>query len=210
MVEEPRGGRRAAETYERMLRVLETRLSQARAEHSILVWRKARSLARAYGMDVKPGVLAWTCLMHDLAREEPPDVILELVRRSPYRDEVSSAGGPVRPLVWHGIASAVLASELVGVPSTEAFHAVAWHPVGHPWATRLLMLLMCADYLEEGRSFRNAALKPESFPDLPSLWREVFRARMVRAVHLGWHLTSFSVECYNRHVCRGSTDSPRP
>ena len=123
------------------------RLSDKRYAHTIRVADTAEYLADVHGLSLRRTRLA--ALLHDVARELPPEEYLSLA------DEYAlPVGEPERenPKLLHGPVAAALARNL-GLEDEEVLDAVRVHTVGSPGMSRLALALYVADKIEPDRDY---------------------------------------------------------
>lgn len=119
-------------------------LSPLRFAHVCSAARWAAALAPSLGVVPERAYVA--LLLHDTARDLPPDRMRRLLSR--YRGRALDAGVRAAPGLWHGPAGAVLARRRYGVTDPGVLHAVAIHSVGAPGMSALARLVYLADFAE--------------------------------------------------------------
>lgn len=126
---------------------LRATLSPKRVEHVYRVAQTARRLAERHGADSERAWLA--ALLHDLAREVPPQQLLSDAQRR---------GLPLTPLDHvnpmprlHGVIAAEIAVERFGVADPEVLAAIASHTLGRARMSAVEQVVFLADYSEPGR-----------------------------------------------------------
>jgi HD superfamily phosphohydrolase YqeK len=136
-------------------------------------------------------------ILHDVLRDEDPDVLRERVPVS-LRDLPGE--------LLHGPA----ASERLrvdGVMDGELLRAVAFHTVGDRAFRGLGRALYAADFLEPGRSFRvewRAALRARMPAELDEVVSEIAGARIANLLDRGARLHPRTIEFWNCLVADGS------
>ncbi|GAW28031.1 phosphohydrolase [Carboxydocella sp. ULO1] len=118
-----------------------------RWQHIEGVRQQARRLALIHGLE--PEKAEQAALWHDVARDYPPERLLELARQQGLELD---ADWLAVPMLLHGPVGAQLAAEQ-GVRDKEVLQAIARHTLGHPEATALDKLLFVADMIEPGRDY---------------------------------------------------------
>lgn len=124
------------------------RLSRSRYAHTIRVADTAERLAAIHGLDRQRTRLA--ALLHDAARELPPEEYLRLAEEWGL-----PVGEPERknPKLLHGPVAAGLARRELGVENEEVLDAVRVHTVGSPGMGPLALALYVADKIEPDRDY---------------------------------------------------------
>lgn len=133
----------------------------SRFEHIVRVADLAREIAAANGLDPDRTYLAG--VLHDLARDLPPE---ELLRLAPPESEMDAN----HPLAVHGRAArAILESE--GFDDLEVLEAVEDHVTGPRSGNRLALAVYVADVSEPGRGV-NDHIRKLAFSDLEEAYAE--------------------------------------
>ncbi|MHB8106459.1 MAG: bis(5'-nucleosyl)-tetraphosphatase (symmetrical) YqeK [Candidatus Cryosericum sp.] len=139
-----------AEERARLVDLIAGRVPQKRLEHMLRVETLAVRLAHFWGVSEEKASIA--SLLHDIARDEPESVVLELVKDAddPMIREMAQTSAPV---ILHAPAGALIARRDFGVDDPEILRAIALHTTGGPSMDRLAMIIFLADYCESGREF---------------------------------------------------------
>ena len=126
------------------------RVSKKRLEHTLRVEMLAVRLARFW--DVSREKASVAALLHDIARDQPESVLLELVKGTddPLAREMAETSTPV---VLHAPVGALIARRDFGIDDPEILGAIALHTTGAVHMDRLAMIIFLADYCESGRHF---------------------------------------------------------
>lgn len=127
------------------------RLSQRRYAHTVRVADTAESLARRHGVDPYRTRLA--ALLHDAAREAPPEEYLDIAERWGL-----AVGEPEResPKLLHGPVAAELARRELGVTDERVLEAIRVHTVAAPGMGPIALILYVADKIEPARDYPSA------------------------------------------------------
>jgi predicted HD superfamily hydrolase involved in NAD metabolism len=134
----------------RLVDLVAERVPQKRLKHMLRVETLAVRLARFWGVSEEKASVA--SLLHDIARDEPESLLLELVKDTddPLIREMAETFAPV---VLHAPVGALIARRDFGVDDPEILRAIALHTTGAPTMDRLAMIVFLADYCEPGRHF---------------------------------------------------------
>ncbi len=125
---------------------LEKNIPASRVEHILRVEQMAIALAEYYHQDTEKAAIAG--LMHDLAKCQKPQKLLQMARDSGVEvDEVMAAS----PHLLHAEVGAVVAEKTFGVEDEEVLQAIANHTLGRPGMSLLSCIVFLADSLEPGR-----------------------------------------------------------
>lgn len=161
--------------YDELLKTADTlarsRLSEKRYAHTIRVADTAERLAAVHGLDRRRARLA--ALLHDAARELPPEEYLRLAE-----ERGLPVGDPEResPKLLHGPAAAELARDELDVEDAEILDAVRVHTVGGPGMGPLALALYVADKIEPTRDYPSVdRLRELASKDLYEATREALR-----------------------------------
>ncbi len=153
---------------EAMEYTLKTRISRRRYEHSLRTAETAEGLAGRFSCDPDEAYIAG--LLHDCARELPPEEILSLATEDGV-DHVSEARQSI--ILLHGRAGAVIARRDFAVRNNGILDAIRTHVTGKPGMSLLSRVVFLADYLEPGRPW----MKEEPVKDFIHLsLREMLQA----------------------------------
>jgi predicted HD superfamily hydrolase involved in NAD metabolism len=124
------------------------RLSDERYAHTVRVTETAERLANLHGISPRRARLA--ALLHDSARELPPE---ELLRLAGKRDLPVGEPERERPVLLHGPVAAGLAREEFGIEDGEILEAIGVHTTGQPGMSPLALAVYVADKVEPGRDY---------------------------------------------------------
>lgn len=133
----------------------------ARFEHIMRVADLARDIAEANGLDAERAYLAG--ILHDLARDLPPE---ELLRLAPPESEMDAG----HPMALHGRAARAIL-ELEGFDDLEVLEAVEDHVTGPRGGNRIALAVYVADVSEPGRGV-NDHIRALAFTDLEGAYTE--------------------------------------
>ena len=143
----------SGDTVSGILRMLETRLSPSRRNHSLAVAELARSMCGSAGVDPTRGYVAG--LAHDLAREMNSRDLLRLAARRQACSPLELAP----PVLVHGRAAAALVNAELGLEDEEILLALEDHVTGRPAMGTLSRIVFVADFLEPGRKMISPAFR---------------------------------------------------
>ena len=130
---------------------LSGRLSEARLNHCLRVEEVALQLAERF--DAPTELVSPAALLHDVCREEPPDLLLKLASKFGI---VISDIERAEPLLLHGAVGAALLREEWGFTEPTVLEAVTYHITGAPRLSPLAKLVFVADAIEPGRNYPRA------------------------------------------------------
>ena len=126
----------------------EQQLSGYRYRHSRCVAELASDLCRKWGVDPDKGFVAG--LLHDIAREKEPAVLLNLALLDGYS---VSAPEMANPVLLHARAAVMLIRKELGINDKEIHQAILDHIAGRPAMNLLSSTVFIADLLEPSRDF---------------------------------------------------------
>ena len=126
----------------------EETLSEKRFFHSRCVAKCCVDLAGRYGEDKIAAYAAG--ILHDIRKESLPAVLLEEVKVSDLSpDPVELA----EPKLWHAIAGAHFAKEVLGVDDDYVINAIRYHTIGRPDMSNLEKITYLGDLTAEDRNY---------------------------------------------------------
>ncbi len=141
---------------ERFAQRLKATLSPDRFQHSLSVMELSRKLATLYQIPEIPVAVAG--LLHDVAREVPPQELLKLAGH--YKLPLSDVEKRV-PVMIHGRVGALLLKREWGIEDETILEAVALHVTGAPEMNKISQVIMIADFAEPGRRHFSARIARE-------------------------------------------------
>ncbi|QGP92459.1 HD domain protein [Neomoorella glycerini] len=175
------------------LQLLAARLPAGRYRHSLGVADTAAGLAVKNGVDPEQARLAG--LLHDYARDLPPEKLLDL----------AGAAGLITcdlerrlPVLLHGPVGALLLERELGITDKAILQAVARHTVGAPGMTTLDKIIYLADVIEPGRQFAGVqAIRKAAATDLEAALLKALEASIVYVLDKEQPLHPATVEARN-------------
>lgn len=168
------------------------RLSPSRYQHTKNVKKMAVTLARQYGADEEKAALA--ALLHDCAKEMPPDALLQI-----FRDNaIIAENAPERPrAVWHGIAAAILCETKWGVTDPQILSAIRCHTTGKADMSLLDKIIYLADMTSAERDFPGVQqLRELEMKDLDAALRQALAQSIEFVEEKGGELDPASLAAY--------------
>lgn len=131
---------------QQILNWLADHVPESRISHVLRVEQMAIELAKAHGLDVNKAAQAG--LMHDLAKNFKPQLLLDLARQEGLPiDPVDEAN----PHLLHADVGAIVARNEFGIQDEDVLAAIANHTLGKPGMSPLSCVVFLADSLEPGR-----------------------------------------------------------
>ena len=135
-------------TYEEYEQEVKRHLTEKRFYHSQCVADSAAALAAQYGADVERARLAG--ILHDVMKDTPPEEQLKLIEKS---DIILTQAERRNIKLWHAIAGAVFARDVLGLKDQEIVDAIACHTGGKSGMTLFEKVLFVADYISADRDY---------------------------------------------------------
>lgn len=137
-----------------ILSFLRSNLTPQRFIHSLQTGELCKTLSNRFGLDPLKGY--WTGLLHDAARELPPEELLQRtlslgIQPDPLEQE--------NPVLLHGLISAEIARSRFGIEDPELLEAIRHHTLGKPGFHPYGKVLYVADYIEPSRTFVHDAFR---------------------------------------------------
>lgn len=177
-------------------KLLKELLGPGRYAHSLHTAELALRLAPAAGVPQQKAALA--ALLHDCARDLPPEAQRRLFLKSAPRAALPRRTLEEAPVLAHAWAGAALAAEKFGVKDPEVLEAIALHATGAPGMGPLARLVYVSDLANQGRSFREAGLvRKLAFMDFSEAFRAANYVKLVYAFSGGGWVHPLSVALWN-------------
>ena len=136
------------------------RLSQRRFCHTLGVEKMAVLIGEKCLPDMI-GSLRVAALLHDISKEYSEAEYFDIIKRhniSMSEEDIAA------PALWHSITASYVVMEDFGDYADEnVLSAVSNHTVGSPDMTVFDEIILLADYIEEGRTYKNCIDTRESF-----------------------------------------------
>ena len=187
--------------FETLSQELKHLQSPARYRHSLAVARLAAKLGRRYGWEPERAKLAG--LLHDWAKEWPPQALVQYVRSRRLRVPALSLIVKTAPNLLHAYVSADVARSKKWLRHPEDVRAVAAHTLGAPVMGTAEKILYVADLASPDRRYREAAgIRKQALQDLDQGFAAAvalklsYQLRKRRAIH------PLPIHMWNRVVCR--------
>lgn len=155
---------------ERIIDYLRRNLKEKRFIHSIGVRDTAIKLAQCYDVDVRKAALAG--LVHDAGKYMSGEEIIHILNMNNIEvDFVTSKN----PNIMHGIASAYIAENIMGICDNDVLDAVRYHTTGREGMTLLEKVIYLADHIEPSRNYKGLEeLRELSYKDLDTALVKAF------------------------------------
>ncbi|MDD3429253.1 MAG: bis(5'-nucleosyl)-tetraphosphatase (symmetrical) YqeK [Oscillospiraceae bacterium] len=151
-------------------------LSEKRYRHTLNVAKMAKQLCKAHNIDPQKAEIA--ALLHDYMKEQPKDVLLQLMN-----ENVIIAGNAASkpPCVWHGVCAAITAKNKFGIEDKEILSAMCCHTCGKENMSVLDKIIFLADMVSEERDFLGVK-------ELRALAMQSLDDAMIKALqmNIGW------------------------
>ena len=192
-----------SETY---MNAVREKLSEERFHHSMCVSRAAVELAQQYGCD--PEKAEYAGILHDVMKE---------AGEKEQRAIIAQGGIPLcdveekTPKLWHAIAGAAYAEQMLDVSDRDILNAIRYHTTGRADMGLLEKILYLADFISSERTYdgvevmRAAArhgLEPGIFTGLAFSIRDL----SVR----GGAIHPDTMSAYNEMILSGETKGQPP
>jgi nicotinate-nucleotide adenylyltransferase len=175
---------------------VEGRVSPARYEHSLAVQKMAIYLAKRHGADwYKAGVAG---LLHDVCHDVEEADQLNYMRACGILPDILTLENPK---VWHAIAGAEYAEDVLGVKDSEIISAIRWHTTARADMTVLEKVVYVADMVSGDRTFDDAPmLRKMAENSLEAVLRYSLGHNIQRVISRGKPIIQETWEAYNYYV----------
>ena len=179
-----------------MREYLSMNLSEKRYYHSLCVADAARRLAEINGADSDKCYLAG--LLHDICKELPKDVQLDLVLRSGYDVSEIELNAPK---THHAVAGAQFIKEKYGIDDPDILTPVRWHTLGYADMTLYEQIIFMADLISDDRDYKDAEeIRAITYADLDRGLYEAFKFLMKDYVKKQRIIPQSTLDAYNKYT----------
>ena len=177
--------------------ILEIRLSKKRFQHSLNVAEEARKLAEKY--DYPDNEKAYiTGLLHDICKEIPKEEQLEMVQKSKL--DVSEVELCTPPL-FHAVAGAWYAENVLNIHDDDMLNAVRYHTVGRAGMSKLEKIIYLADLISADRNYKDVnKMRKLAYQSLEKAMLEALKFSVTDVVAKGSMLPYHTIEAYNCYI----------
>ena len=175
---------------------LRENLSKKRYTHSLNVAAAAVELARKYDGDADKAYTAG--LLHDIAKELPPEEQLALVKQSKLDVcEIETKSVPL----FHAIAGAELVQRLFDIRDPEIITAIRRHTVAAGGMSRLDVIIYIADLISADRDYKDVGrMRKLADKNLERAMCEALRFSISDSVSKGNSIPISTLEAYNEYI----------
>ncbi len=125
---------------------LSQQVGERRLNHILRVEQMSIDLAKQHNLSVKKAAIAG--LMHDLAKNFPPDRLLKMARDRGLEIDIILENNPH---LLHAEVGAIVARDEFGIEDEAILSAIGNHTLGRPEMSPLSCAVFLADSLEPGR-----------------------------------------------------------
>lgn len=184
-------------TAEELTDILDIRLSKKRYQHSLNVAEEARRLAEFYSYG-NPEKAYTAGLIHDICKEIPKEEQLAMVKSSSM--DVTDVE-LVTPPLYHAIAGAWYAEQVLNVRDADMLNAVRYHTVGRAEMSRLEEIIYLADLISADRSYKDVGkMRKAAYQSIEKAMLEALRFSVADVVGKGSMLPRHTIEAYNYYI----------
>ena len=175
--------------------ILEIRLSKKRFQHSLNVAEEARKLAEKF--DYPDNEKAYlTGLLHDICKEIPKEEQLEMVKKSKL--DVSEVELCTPPL-FHAVAGAWYAENVLNIHDDDMLNAVRYHTVGRANMSKLEKIIYLADLISADRNYKDVnKMRKLAYQSLEKAMLEALK--LTDVVAKGSMLPCHTIDAYNQYI----------
>ncbi|HPZ81197.1 MAG TPA: bis(5'-nucleosyl)-tetraphosphatase (symmetrical) YqeK [Candidatus Atribacteria bacterium] len=154
-----------------IISILKNMLTETRFYHCLRVADEAQHLASCWGEREDKLYLAG--LLHDCARDLPPEELLPLLP-SYLGKEVYSI-----PAIFHALAGPAVVEREFGIKDYQIWHAICWHATSCEVMSKFDKILFIADFCEAGREFPVAnRIREIAKKDWEEAYRQVLKEKV--------------------------------
>lgn len=186
--------------------ILEIRLSKKRFQHSLNVADEAKKLAEKYDYpDTEKAYL--TGLLHDICKEIPKEEQLEMVKKSKLDVSEVELGTP--PL-FHAVAGAWYAENVLNIHDDDMLNAVRYHTVGRAGMSKLEKIIYLADLISADRNYKDVnKMRKLAYQSLDKAMLEALKFSVTDVVAKGSMLPHHTIEAYNFYITEKKKEKER-
>ena len=130
------------------VKVIKSKLSPSRFEHSLRVVETALQMAR--GKDVEMDKVYLAALLHDFAKDLSSQELLKLARDN---NLITCEAEEMQPDLLHGPVGAWLCQEELGIKDKDVLQAIRCHTTGNRDMKILDIIIYLADLIEPARDY---------------------------------------------------------
>ncbi len=177
--------------------ILEIRLSKKRFQHSLNVAEEARKLAEKFDYADKEKAYI-TGLLHDICKEIPKEEQLEMVKKSKLNvSEVELCTPPL----FHAVAGAWYAENVLNIHDDDMLNAVRYHTVGRANMSKLEKIIYLADLISADRNYKDVnKMRKLAYQSLDKAMLEALKFSVTDVVTKGSMLPHHTIEAYNQYI----------
>ncbi|MBV8172558.1 MAG: bis(5'-nucleosyl)-tetraphosphatase (symmetrical) YqeK [Candidatus Eremiobacteraeota bacterium] len=182
---------------------MRAQLAPARYRHVLGVARMAERLARRYGVSREAMRVAG--VLHDIAREWPPERLLAYARE---HDLAISELEQASPILLHAKVGAHIAAVEFGVTDHDTLAGIATHTVAQPGMSAAQKIMFVADTVEPSRTYeRRGQLEALALRSLDEGLLGCVSASIEYLLSRGVPIAPQTLEVYNTLVRRYGTQA---
>lgn len=184
------------EEYRQYVDLIRRRLSEKRFIHSMNVAKEAAALSERCGADPQKAYLAG--LLHDVMKEEKPEIQLQTMRRSGIIIDAVTLSA--RPL-WHAKAGAAYCRLTLGLTDEDLLNAISYHTTARAGMSPLEKALYLADYIGEDRDYEDVdEMRAQTRASVEQGLRYALTYSVTDLVRRGKAIHLDTVQAYNEAV----------
>lgn len=173
--------------------IIKDKMSRERFTHSLRVADTALEMARGRTVDREKLYLA--ALLHDYAKDLPPQELLDIARENGL---LTCRAEEVQPNLLHGPVGAWLCSRDLLVDDAQVLQAIRFHTTGHAGMSLLDAIIYLADLIEPAREFEGAAeIRRHCAQDIWAGLFYAFDATLLYVIKRGLLIHPYTVEARN-------------
>lgn len=181
-----------------MREIIRERLGKKRYLHSLNVAAEAVKFAKRWGFDEDKAYIAG--LLHDCCKDAPQAEQREMAEKSRFTISDTES---VSPPLWHAIAGAWYAENMLHIEDDDILSAMRYHTVAKADMTDLEVTIYLADLISADRSYKDVQrMRKLSYIDINKAMLEALEFYISDVSSKGARLPITAVEAYNQYVAR--------
>lgn len=181
---------------ESIKKLLRERLSEKRFTHSVNVAAECRSLAEKYGEDPEKAYFAG--LIHDICKEIP----VEQMKADAHNSGMAlSFAEKNTKALWHAVAGAVYARDVLEIKDTDIINAVRFHTIARAGMSRLEEIVYIGDLISADRTYKDVRkFRKLAYQDLNEAMMEALIFSIESVTEKKGLIPDYTVQAYNQYV----------
>ena len=130
-------------------KIVKSRMSQRRFEHSVNVCFTAKMLAEKYGANKNKAMIAG--ILHDITKESSPEYHMSIIRK--FKIPITKYDTMSKGML-HSITGSTYAEKVLRIRDRDIINAIRYHTTGREGMSLLEKVVFVADFTSSERDYR--------------------------------------------------------